>query len=223
MRALRQGDVAPRDHIPGEPAPPPSAFEFGFDFYYNNDVAVFDAYFPHSAHTEWVACDQCHPRIFRHRGTEVTMADVMGGKYCGECHGTVAFQPEFACERCHPGFPQPADRVSAELIGDIRMTRTEATTAFSDSLMAEGHAGADLSSVFPEATFPHWIHRSRFQCKVCHMEIFEPKAGANRISMQDISQGRACGRCHDGRVAFSYGFGNCTRCHRPEDANVASR
>ena len=42
--------------------------------------------------------------------------------------------------------------------------------------------------------FPHWFHRIRFRCKVCHHELgFEMKAGSNRITMADIIDGKFCG------------------------------
>jgi c(7)-type cytochrome triheme protein len=47
------------------------------------------------------------------------------------------------------------------------------------------------------------------------MGLFEPKNGANLITMKDISAGRACGRCHDGVSGFKAGFGSCERCHIP--------
>ena len=35
--------------------------------------------------------------------------------------------------------------------------------------------------------FPHWFHRIRFRCKVCHSELgFKMRAGANSIQMNDI-------------------------------------
>ena len=52
--------------------------------------------------------------------------------------------------------------------------------------------------------FSHWFHRIRFRCKVCHHELgFEMRAGANDITMSDIIEGRFCGMCHNGDVAWS--------------------
>ncbi|MFQ5899955.1 MAG: c(7)-type cytochrome triheme domain-containing protein [Thermodesulfobacteriota bacterium] len=51
--------------------------------------------------------------------------------------------------------------------------------------------------------FPHWFHRIRFKCKVCHEGIFIMKAGANDINMKKIMQGNMCGKCHNGIVAFA--------------------
>lgn len=65
----------------------------------------------------------------------------------------------------------------------------------------------------PPARFPHWAHRIRFKCYVCHDAIFQMKAGANRISMDAISEGKFCGTCHDGKTAFAPSFETCGRCH----------
>ena len=60
--------------------------------------------------------------------------------------------------------------------------------------------------------YPHWFHRIRFQCSVCHVDLeFEAKAGKNGITMDKISQGQFCGACHDGETAWS--VDNCDLCH----------
>ncbi len=58
--------------------------------------------FPHRAHTEWLSCENCHPRLYEMKqGTRAaTMEDMSRGESCGLCHGTVAFSLE-ACGRCH--------------------------------------------------------------------------------------------------------------------------
>lgn len=60
--------------------------------------------------------------------------------------------------------------------------------------------------------FPHWFHRIRFRCKVCHNELgFEMRVGANDVTMTDIIDGRFCGMCHNGETAWS--VENCDLCH----------
>jgi c(7)-type cytochrome triheme protein len=60
--------------------------------------------------------------------------------------------------------------------------------------------------------FPHWFHRIRFRCKVCHTEFgFKMRAGANDVLMKDIIDGRFCGICHNGQVAW--GAEQCDLCH----------
>lgn len=63
--------------------------------------------------------------------------------------------------------------------------------------------------------FPHWFHRIRFRCKVCHADIgFKFKAGGNDIDMLKIIDGEYCGACHDGDIAWS--VENCDLCHSGE-------
>ena len=60
--------------------------------------------------------------------------------------------------------------------------------------------------------FPHWFHRIRFRCKVCHGDLgFAFEAGGNEIDMVKIIDGQYCGACHDGDVAWS--IENCELCH----------
>lgn len=60
--------------------------------------------------------------------------------------------------------------------------------------------------------FPHWFHRIRFRCKVCHADLgFKFEAGGNDINMLKIIDGEYCGACHDGDVAWS--VENCDLCH----------
>ena len=60
--------------------------------------------------------------------------------------------------------------------------------------------------------FPHWFHRIRFRCKVCHGDLgFKFEAGGNRINMLKIIDGEYCGACHNGDVAWS--IENCDLCH----------
>ncbi len=60
--------------------------------------------------------------------------------------------------------------------------------------------------------FPHWFHRIRFRCKVCHGDLgFKFEAGGNGINMLKIIDGEYCGACHNGNVAWS--IENCDLCH----------
>ena len=62
------------------------------------------------------------------------------------------------------------------------------------------------------AVFPHWFHRVRFRCKVCHADLgFKFKAGGNDINMVKIIDGQFCGACHNGELAWS--VEHCALCH----------
>lgn len=58
--------------------------------------------FPHKPHTEWLDCSNCHEGIFKSKAgaTPVNMFQILQGRYCGRCHGAVAF-PLTECNRCH--------------------------------------------------------------------------------------------------------------------------
>lgn len=60
--------------------------------------------------------------------------------------------------------------------------------------------------------FPHWFHRIRFRCKVCHADLgFKFQAGGNDINMLKIIDGEYCGACHNNDIAWS--VENCDLCH----------
>ncbi len=70
---------------------------------------------------------------------------------------------------------------------------------------------SDAAGMRP-VVFPHWFHRIRFRCKVCHADLgFKMEAGANQINMLKIIDGEYCGACHNGEVAWS--VENCDICH----------
>ncbi len=70
---------------------------------------------------------------------------------------------------------------------------------------------ADAAGMRP-VVFPHWYHRVRFRCKVCHADLgFKFKAGGNKITMAKIIEGQFCGACHNGEISWS--VENCGMCH----------
>ena len=67
------------------------------------------------------------------------------------------------------------------------------------------------------AVFPHWVHRVKFKCFVCHNDSvgFKMKAGETPlVNMDAIEEGKYCGTCHKGKPAFAVNFETCNRCHR---------
>lgn len=61
-----------------------------------------DILFSHQKHAVWNGCELCHPDIFgiKKGSTIYSMQDIFEGKYCGSCHGKVAF-PNLDCRLCH--------------------------------------------------------------------------------------------------------------------------
>ena len=74
-------------------------------------------------------------------------------------------------------------------------------------------------------TFDHWLHRTKFTCRLCHVDIgFAMQANATDINAATNRQGFHCGACHDGKrsidgkVVFAACSDTaptqrCARCH----------
>lgn len=65
--------------------------------------------------------------------------------------------------------------------------------------------------------FDHWLHRSKFTCRLCHVDIgFAMQANTTGVSASTNAQGFHCGACHNGTTAFDGKptFASCS--NRPE-------
>ncbi len=72
----------------------------------------------------------------------------------------------------------------------------------------------------PDVVFSHARHTRWLDCANCHPALFEPKKGANPMSMATLMLGENCGVCH-GRVAF--GAAECRLCHSKAKAVAAAK
>lgn len=104
VQTLEQGFIDPRKGLRGEE----QMFPVDFDIIFTNTGSMPNVRFPHRQHTEWLTCANCHPLIFlpQKGGNPVNMSAIIQGKYCGVCHGKVAFPPTMNCGRCH-SVPRP--------------------------------------------------------------------------------------------------------------------
>jgi len=107
------------------------------------------------------------------------------------------------------GFSSLAAAISIGiLLVAINMLPSSAEAEYGDVVLNEYSEDAGMRPV----VFPHWFHRIRFRCKVCHGDLgFAFKAGGNNIDMLKIIDGQYCGACHNGDVAWS--IENCELCH----------
>jgi c(7)-type cytochrome triheme protein len=66
------------------------------------EIEMPEIIFSHQKHAIWSGCELCHPDLFEVKKgtTKYTMQDVFDGKFCGACHGKVAFS-EMDCQLCH--------------------------------------------------------------------------------------------------------------------------
>ena len=77
---------------------------------------------------------------------------------------------------------------------------------------------SDAAGMRP-VVFPHWFHRIRYRCKVCHADLgFKFKAGGNEINMVKIIDGQFCVACHNGQLAWS--VESCNLCHSAKPGTV---
>ena len=97
--------IKPRGSISGEEPTPPEGFLHNLIFMQTEVHMMADVIFPHGMHTHWLDCASCHPKPFKkERGSnKINMKEIIAGKWCGKCHGKVAFPPnEYGnCRRCH--------------------------------------------------------------------------------------------------------------------------
>lgn len=72
------------------------------DIMMTNTAQMPHVRFPHLQHTQWLACSNCHPKIFKPQkgANNINMDSILAGEHCGRCHDKVAFSL-WVCERCH--------------------------------------------------------------------------------------------------------------------------
>lgn len=102
LAAMDNNIIQPRSHMGTDVIDKPV---FTYDFYIKGETSLFDAWFPHSSHTRLLDCASCHPGVFKYRATKMSMKEIRAGRYCGSCHGKVAFSVDASCNRCHTGMP----------------------------------------------------------------------------------------------------------------------
>ena len=101
-KALAEGVIAPRPGLDPKAADQP-VFPIAVELVPAGQPA-FKVVFPHSVHTQWLRCTNCHPGIFEmKKGADtINMGLIFAGQACGACHGKVAFAVPTGCPRCHP-------------------------------------------------------------------------------------------------------------------------
>lgn len=99
VKALREGYIDPRSSLY-----PDTMVEdiLDMDIVMENTGEMPLVLFPHTTHTEWLDCNNCHDAIFKEKvgANPINMFEILQGQYCGRCHGAVAF-PLTECNRCH--------------------------------------------------------------------------------------------------------------------------
>ena len=74
--------------------------------------------------------------------------------------------------------------------------------------------------------FDHWLHRSKFTCRLCHVDIaFGMKTGSTGIKALDNMKGYYCGTCHNGKMFFQGTriFASCSKKSQADDIKRCCR
>lgn len=80
------------------------------------------------------------------------------------------------------------------------MKRKPLPFEFGSVVIENFSVNAGLSPVI----FEHWLHRSKYSCKVCHVDIgFGMVAGSTKIRAADNGKGFYCGSCHNGKSKYN--------------------
>jgi c(7)-type cytochrome triheme protein len=188
-RALAERRIVPRPGRTAEAADQP-ILDLDVELTSKTQPPI-SAVFSHATHTQWLACGNCHPRLFRAApATEgAPETDWHSRGACGACHGSVAFGITYACERCHPKLEKTKQH---QEVFDLDVEVEPRSLASSHTM------------------FSHKTHRF-VECSGCHTDLF-PTAGAPaKMTMTDLVDGKYCAACH-GKVASDL-IAQCQRCH----------
>lgn len=86
----------------------------------------------------------------------------------------------------------------------ILLTVSAPLSALGANPSPENYGRVVISNFSPKAgmakvVFDHWLHRSQFTCRVCHVDLgFLMKKGETRMKAADNMKGYYCGACHNG-------------------------
>lgn len=130
------------------------------------------------------------------------------GNNCTACHNVpfeivtkknipvsmAAMEKGASCGKCHDGtkaFSVKGDCAACHPLGDFVYKVPEAG----------------------DAPFSHATHIAMYGCMECHPALFKAERGRQpAVTMAQMEKGASCGRCHDGKSAFSV-QGDCEKCH----------
>jgi c(7)-type cytochrome triheme protein len=190
--------------------------------------------FSHPKHMAFgVHCNQCHI-IVPHK--EMTL----NKDTCNNCHNLTTFTYEagglpvtyshqnhekrFSCSECHPTLFQMKKGTSNITMDEMfkgencgRCHNGRIAFPASDCAKCHNLAGLKKDFTYPAgdmlpAVFSHQVHTAMFECSSCHPSFFKYKKGGSGMKMDDLYQGKYCGKCHDGKTAFA--TTECQRCHK---------
>lgn len=133
-----------------------------------------------------------------------------------------AFSVELPCFSCHSRkrfndpavFPHGAHKEMGLHCNQCHIIKSHETLSLNGDTCNNCHnlTLMRLSLTEMPAVFNHKSHADMFGCGDCHKDTFRMKIDSIKITMDGIYKGNFCGKCHNGRSAFS--STNCDRCHK---------
>ncbi|MCX8030747.1 MAG: NapC/NirT family cytochrome c [Thermodesulfovibrionales bacterium] len=140
--------------------------------------------FSHDTHASLVSCKDCHNKLFQMKkgSTKFTYDDHIKGRLCFDCHNGKKAFSWSSCKNCHDEIPAPKTSIVYKPKG------------------------------IGQVEFSHDFHTSAFSCNDCHDKIWQMKKFSKRMTMDEMYKGKYCGKCHDGKSAFS--SSDCDKCHK---------
>ncbi|OGP17422.1 MAG: hypothetical protein A2V21_302075 [Deltaproteobacteria bacterium GWC2_55_46] len=132
-----------------------------------------------------------------------------------EWHGVDTFLPEIE--------KMQKEEIKKEESRKAEIEKWERYESFPGNLLMKAKAEELEAIGLSPVIFPHWVHRINFECKACHQELFQMKR-SDAITMTEIFEGKLCGACHNGKVAFDAAE-SCEMCHvagKPEAEPLVS-
>jgi len=130
----------------------------------------------------------------------------IAGLPCFECHSYSRFSDERV-------FPHRTHRGMGLHCNQCHKIKSHSEMSLRSSTCKSCHnlGEMELAMTGMPALFDHETHSSMFPCGECHSGLFRMKVNSVRITMDGISRGKYCGRCHNGSRAFP--ADNCAKCH----------
>jgi c(7)-type cytochrome triheme protein len=129
-------------------------------------------------------CFECH-------SLQKYMSAPALGVFSHELHGMF----DLHCNACHDIAGHEMPRLKSEACGSCH------------SMSVFEYTGGGMGKV----KFNHEAHGAMFSCGKCHPDAFPMKRGGAKMKMNPMYEGKSCGFCHDGQMAFA--SRDCMRCH----------
>ncbi|MDD2851370.1 MAG: cytochrome c3 family protein [Desulfuromonadaceae bacterium] len=157
-------------------------------------------------------CMECHPV------KEITIKV----KETGPTPFSHKFHVEVAkCDKCHPALystSQPNKHVGMAAMekGKSCGVCHNAKDAFPVKECAKCHPALELEfedKTIGNVLFSHTFHTALYPCNDCHTSLYKAARSKVKTTMRQMEAGKSCGKCHDGKTAFTV-KDTCGTCHK---------